>query len=430
MAKSTQSMLNLFSVGAGAQEVAINTFGTLDQSIVVGEGDFIQMAPLRETNRGEATGFEEPTEVYDNGRTYTMAFSPKFCTYNKMAFLMAYALGICTTVAAGTGYKHTITPIAGYVDDDRSNPTFTAAQRLSDDTQWTRFASGAVQSVTETYAPGEWVKIAANLVFSGKYEKVITEEEVADLDNVTAITLSTAVPGATPAERLENIRSIRVQYNGIKDQYISPVSVDDQDPAVITIASLGGAGDTVTYKVLYRHPDPAWLPLPAAISEPNIKVSQVVITIGGSWNGTEFQGGRTICSDLGSLEATFTNDSLDPMQTPCAADPDQQYGGVIKRSGRTQTITLSKELRDVLTGAIFDAEDKIGLEIVADGVVFPGDTEKYSYRRVWPVCAIMDNQLGTDNSRNQETLSLEALEDATYGSTIVVIQNIVAAYAA
>lgn len=430
MAGSTQSMLNLFAVGAGAQEVAINTFGILDQSIVVGAGDFIQMAPLRETNRGEDTGFEEPTEVYDNGRTYKMSFSPKFCTYNKMAFLLSYAFGTCATVAAGTGYKHTITPIARDVDYDRSNPTFTAAQRLSDDTQWTRFASGAVQSVTENYEPGKWVKIAAALVLSGKYDKVVTEEAVTDLDNVTALTLSTAVPGATPAERLANVRTIRVQYNGIKDQYISPVSVDDQDPAVITIASLGGTGDTVTYKVLYRHPDPAWLPLPAAISEPNIKVSQVVITIGGSWNGTEFQGGRTICSDLGSLEAKFTNDGLDPMQTPCAADPDQQYGGIMKRSGRTQTITLSKELRDVLIGAIFDAEDTIGLEIVAEGVTFPGDTEQYSYRRVWPVCAIMDNQLGTSNSRNQETLSLEVLEKAPYESTIAILQNLVPAYAA
>ena len=118
------------------------------------------------------------------------------------------------------------------------------------------------------------------------------------------------------------------------------------------------------------------------------------------------------------------------MQTPCAADPDQQYAGIMKRSGRTQTITLSTELRDGLMGAIYDAEETIGLEVVAEGVVFPGDTEQYLYRRVWPVCAMTDKQFGTNNSRNQETLSLEALEIAPYASSIAFIQNLVATYAA
>lgn len=431
MPVSTQSMLNLFAVSANNAETAINTFQTLDQSIVVGEGDFIQISPLRETNRGEATGFEEPTEFYDNGRTYTMSFSPKYCTYNKLAFIQAFGMGAVTTVAAGTGYKHTITPIEGYLDLDRSNPTFTAAQRSGGGTQWLMCASGAVQSFTETYSPGEWVALSANLVFSGKYEKVVTEEIVQALDNVTELTLPTLVPGATAQERLDAVQSIRVTYNGIEDQYISPVAVSAADPAVITIASLGGGGvDTLDYKVTYRHPDPSWLPLPADISEPNIKVSQIVITIGGSWNGTEFQGGRTVCSDLGSMEVNYNNDGLDPVQTPCAADPDQQYAGIMKRSGVTQTITLSKELRDALMGELFDAEETIGVHVVAEGPVFDGDTENYRYERVWTKCALMDRQFGTENSRNQETISFEVLADATYGSTLGIIQNLVATYAA
>lgn len=427
-------MLNLFAVSAEARETAINTFQTLDQSIVVGEGDFVQLVPMRETNRGEATGYEEPTEMYDNGRTYNMSFSPKFCTYNKLAFILAYCLGSVTSTTVFAGRRHVITPIDGYIDGDRSNPTFTAAQRLGGGTQKMRFASGAVQSMTESYSPGEWVKLSANMAFTGKYEATVYEVTVTDLDNVTSLTLPSNVVGTNAQERLDSVQSIRVEYNGIKDQYVAPVSVTNvagpPATATVTIASLGGTGSTVNYKVLYRPPEPAWGTLPAAVSEPNLKVSQIFITIGGSWNGTAFQGGRTVCSDLGSLEVSFSNDGLEPVQTPCSSDPDQQYAGVMKRTGRTQTVTLSKELRDDLMNAMYNAEENIGLHIIADGPSLGVAGGSYRYERIWPRLAITDRQLSSENSRNQETLTLEALVDPVYGSTIAVIQNLVNTYAA
>lgn len=426
-AKSTQSMLNAVAFSR-TSELAINQFGTIDHALISAEGDFFSLVPMRETNRGEATGEEEPTVSYDNGRTYKFGFSPKFCTYDKLAFMHGFCLGTVVTVAAGTGYKHTITPIDGYVDTDRSNPTTTGAQKLGGGTQYLRLASMAVQSCTETYTPGAWVTFASQMVATGKYEEVVSLETIPDLDNVLALILPTAVPGATDAERLANIDAIRVIYNGIEKQEIQPVAVSDDPLAVITIASLGGVGDTVNYEVVYQHPDPAWLPLPAAVEEPNIRVSQLVITIGGSWNGTAFEGGRVVCSDLGSLVVNYTNDGLEPKMTPCSADVGQEYAGVLKRSGRTQTITLTKELRGALQDALFNKNEYIGIHIVAEGPVFPGDAENYRYERVFPKCAYMDLQKGTADSRNQETISFEVLKGDTYPSTISIIQNLVANY--
>jgi len=428
---SNQSILNLFSMSVASQETAINTEQTLDQSIVVAAGDFAQIVPMRETNRGEATGSEEPTEFYDNGRTYSMSISPKFCNYNMLAAIQAYCMGAVDTTSLTEGYKHTITPIEGFVDNERSNPTFTAAQRLGGGTQYLRLASGAVQSMSETYKPGEWVKLSASMVFTGKYEKGFTTEVVSSGDNATSITLSATVAGSTAAERLDNVQAVRAEQDGIaKQYYLVPTAVSSASPSEVTIPSLGGAGSTnVNYYVLYRSDSVSWLPLPSAIEEPNIKVSNIFITIGGSWNGTEFQGGRTVCSDLGSIEIKYSNDGLDPKMTPCGTDQDQQYAGLLKRTGRTQTITLSKELRDAVMGELYDGLDTIGLHIVTEGPIIDGMTaQRYGYERVFPKLAIMDSQLGSESALNQETLTLEAMNDGSYGSTISMITNNVSQY--
>ena len=426
---SDQSTLNLFAASVVNKETAINTFRACDQSLVVAEGDFIQIVPMRGVNEGDATGTEEPTEFYDDGRSYKMSVSPKYATYNHLAFLLSYGLGACVSSAVTDGYSHVITPIDGFVDNQRSNPTFTAVQRLGGGTEWIRVASGAVQSVSETYEVGSPLAVSANIVFTGKYEKNVREETVYALDNVTSLTLSNEIYGATAAERLDSVASVRVSYNGIDYQYITPT--DSAATSGLTIPSLGGSGSQVAYKVLFRHLNPSWIPLPSAVSEPHIKVTAFYFTIGGSWNGTDFQGGRTICYDFGSLKVDFSNEGLEPKMTPCNPDPDVLYGGLLKRTGRSHTITLDKDLSDALMGALYDSGETIGLHIITEGPLMSGSlTERYSYERVFPRLAMMDRQFSTSDKRNKESLTLRALEDPTYGSTIAKIVNQQAGYAA
>jgi len=423
---NTRSNLNQLAASVGTSETAINTEQTLDQSLLVGADDYLQVVPRRENNADEANGKEEPDLVYDNGQTVNMSANFSKLQPNHAAFMLAYGLGSTATVAAGTGYEHTITPISGDVDNDRSNPTFTAGQRLGETINKTLAASMGVSSTSITFAADDWVTGSAELVGTGKVEHTATEElDINALDNVTSLTLaSVGVQGATDTERLDNVFTVRAYYNGAW-RYLTPTAVSAATPAVITIPSLGGSGASVEYRVLRVATEPAWATFPARVVETPLRVSQMYLTIGGEWDGSAFQGGRQICSRLSSFSWDFSNEGMEPVFTPCAGG---SYAGRMQRESRNQTLSIAQELKDVLAREIMTANEYFGLHVICEGAEYSAG-HKYTLEVIFPRLGILNNPLSSDRSRVAETLDIQVLEDAIYGSVIVKVKNLVSGYA-
>ena len=240
MTRSYMATHDLIAVSANAREMAINVEQALDTTMLAALGDVINLEHRRESNEGEATGKEEPDTLYDLGSLANWSANFEKAQPQHFAFLLAYALGVCASAAAGTGKQHTITPIDGDLDDDRSMPSFTAAQRYGDNVLRRRFASMFVDAVSASFAKDSWCKITGTIKATGKYTDNNAKENVTDAMNATTLTLAAlAIQDDTPASaatRLENVQQIRaLKPNSGEYQDVAFSAVSAATPAVITI---------------------------------------------------------------------------------------------------------------------------------------------------------------------------------------------------
>lgn len=424
--RSFRATKNLLAVSANNKETAINTEQTLDTSMLVDLSDVINLNPRRETNAEEATGREEPDTVYDLGGLAEADLNFNKAQPQHFAFLMAYALGTVSTAAAGTGYEHTITPIDGDEDDDRSNPSFTAAQRFGDTVLKRRFASMFVDSLSAKFSKDDWCKISAKVIGTGKKTDNVTEESITAAPDATSLTLAAnAVEGADAATRLDNVQRIRVELASGVWTEVSYSAVSDATPAVITISAPDEAGDNVTYKVLYIAEESGWMTFPSRVTETPLRVAQMTMKLGGAWNGSTFAGGREMTAEIRNVEWNFGN-KMEVEFVPGAGDI---YAAKAFRPAREQTIKMDREFREYILQQHIDDNDDFGLYILAEGAIF--DTpHKYQVELIFPKVAVLTAPLSVDGKRLAEAGDLIVLEDETYGSVIAKVKNLQATYAA
>lgn len=420
-----RSSLNLMAISAGSREAGINSYQTLDQSILVGNGDYLNLDPRREDNAEESNGREEADTIYDNGATASGQFTFEKLQPNYAAIMLAYGLGACTTVAAGSGYQHTITPIDGDVDIARSNPSFTAGQRVGKTINKRRLGSCFVDSATINFSADSWVSGNCSIKATGAHEDTVIEETVNALNNTNTLNLAAnGVQGATAEERLDSVQVVRaVVVAGY--QFATVTDVSAATPAVITIDPLSGDGlSNVDYKILYTPVEPAWATFPARVIETPMRVAQACLYLGGSWDGSAFVGGDTVSATLQSLEYTLNNNmSVD--FTMCAGG---SYAGRGFRQGRTQTIRLNRNMRNMLLQRYMDANEYFGLHLLCEGAEF--DTgHKYTLELIFPRLGVLSAPISTNNKIIAEAGDLKVLEDLSYGSVIVRVKNLVPGYA-
>jgi hypothetical protein len=417
---------NLLAVSANLRETAINTEQTLDLSLLVDQGDVLDLERRRENNQSEMTGKEEPDTVYDLGNK-----SMGKLTFNKaqpqhFAFIMGYGLGSVATAAAGaTGYQHTCTPIANDLDLKRSNPSFTGAMRYGDTVLKRRFASLFIDSFTASFSKDDWCKINASLKGTGKVSDNITEETVSALDNALSLTLAAnAVQGGTAQARLDNVQAIKALYGGVwVDVTYSAVSA--ATPAVITITSVGGAGAAISYKVLYIPTEPAWCTFPSRVAETPLRVAQCTFNMGGAWGGAAFTGGRTMSSEVQSLEWTCNNG----LEIDFVMGAGDAYADRCFRPQRTQTLKVNREFRDYIMQQHIDDNDTFGAYLLARGALYEAG-HYYEVELIFPKLGILSAPLSVDGKRLAEAGDLIVLQDDTYGSVIARVKNLQATYAA
>jgi hypothetical protein len=423
--RSIRANNNLLAVSAYGKETAINTEHAFDISLPVDMESIITLDQRREDNSNEATGLEEPDQIYDNGALSQASFSFSKAQPQHFAFVLAYALGSIASTAAGSGYLHTITPIDGEEDDDRSVPSFSAMQRLGEILK-RRFISMFIDGFTATFAKDDWVKLSADLKGTGKYVDNVTEETISYAGNGTSLTLAAnAVQGATAAERLDNVQRIKAETAAGVWTEVAYTAVSSATPAVITIVAPAVPADAISFKVLYVPEEAAAFTFPAKVQETPLRVAQLTVNMGGKWNGTTFSGGRALSSEVNSLEWKFAN-NLEVEFVPGAGGA---YAAGCYRPGRTQSVTLDRKMMDFILQQHVIANDTFGLRILCEGAIYDSP-HKYQVEIIFPKIGVLKADPKVDNKRNTETAELQVMQDATYGSVIVKIKNLQAAYAA
>ena len=413
---------NLLAVSANAAETAINTEQTLDTSLLVDKSTIISLTPKRESNKDELTGLEEADTIYDLGNlaNSTLPFSKAQAQH--FGFGYAFALGSRSVAAYGTGYKHTIIPTSSM-----DLPGFTGAQRLGSTIMKRRFASLYVDQLTATFAKDSWAKLSLGIKGTGKYTDNMFKENVTAAYNATSLTLAAkGVEGATAGLRVDNIHQVRVLVPAT-GEYVDVVvtAVSAATPAVLTIVAPGVAATSTTYEVLYTPTESGWMTFPSRVVEPPLRVTDLVITLGGKWSGTAFLGGRSLSQEVDSIEHVINN-NLTVENRPGGTG---SYANYAIRQGREQTLKLTRQMRDfILQQRIVDNE-YFGVRMKATGAEF--ETGKnYYVDVVFPKCAVLNAPISVGGNELSEAGDLQVLQDATYGSVLVEIANKVTAYAA
>jgi hypothetical protein len=417
---------DLVAVSAYAKETAINTEQTLDLTVLTALGDIINLEYRRESNENEATGHEEPDTIYDLGNLASGSFNFEKAQPQHFALLAAFGLGSIASAAAGSGYQHTITPIDGDLDEDRSLPSFTAAQRYGKTVLKRRFASMFVDSLTATFARDSWCKISGAIKGTGKKTDNVVEETVNAYIDGTSLTLATAaVEGATAAERLQNVQRIRVELTTGVWTEVAFSAVSAATPAVITITAPGATHDLKDFKILYIADEAAWCTFPSRVNETPLRVSEMTLKVGGTWTGSAFSGGRELQAEMKQIEWSFNN-NLEIQFVPGAGG---SYASRAIRNGRQQKIKLDREFREFILQQHMEDNDTLGLYILAEGAVYDSP-HKYQVEIIFPKVGVLSSPISVDGKRLAEAGDLQVLEDDTYGSVIVKVKNLQATYAA
>jgi hypothetical protein len=409
-------------VSANLKEAALNTEQTLDTSMLVAMATILQLDPRRESNADELTGKEEPDSVYDLGALTGGDMNFDKAQAQHFGFGYAYGLGSPADGAAwGTGYKHIITPAEGL-----TLPSFTAAMRIGKTIFKRRFAGMHVDQLTATFAKDSWAKVALAVKGTGKNSSNITKETVNAAYNATSLTLAAnGVQGLTPAERLDNVHHIRVKVP-TTEEWVDVVfsAVSDATPAEITITPPGGAATLCDYEIIYSPTAVAWESFPGRVSEPPLRVTDLVVKIGAKWDGSAVTGGHLLAEEIESIEHVLNNQLLIEFRVGGTGS----YANYAVRQGRIQTIRLNRQARDYILQRKMTDNEYFVVYMKATGAEF--ETGKnYFVEIVCPRCNVLKSPVSVGGKFLGEAGDLVVLQDDTYGSVKVTVGNKVSGYA-
>ncbi len=407
------SDFNLFAVSANAKETALNTPQTLDTTLPVDKGNVINIMPRREDNRDMLTGKEEPDELYAKGQTSEGPMEVSKAMAQHLAIGYGFALGNVSSVAAGTGKKHTITKAA-------TGPLpLTAGQRLGANAAKRRFASIFIDSLTASFERDGFAKLSLGLKGTGMVDENVTEETVSALNDTTTITVATAVHD----DDVDSIHGIFATEDTGEEVDVTVVSVDGTD---ITIVALGGDGlSNLDYRVVYVPTEPAWCTFPSRIIEPPLKVANMVAKLNAKWDGSVITGGHDIATELKSIEHTLTR-GIEPIFSPGGTG---DYADLVQWAALEQKLAINREFRDYLVQQHLKNNDYLVIQVKLVGPEYEAGYA-YEFELIFPKVGILAAPISVDGRIVAEAGDLQVLEDSTYGSVQATVQNKVAAYAA
>ncbi|RJR48279.1 MAG: hypothetical protein C4567_00180 [Deltaproteobacteria bacterium] len=430
MTRSIRNFLathNLLAVSAQLQEPAINSEQELDTLMLADLSSVLNYRSLKVPNREELTGKEEADRLHDLGGSVGGSLTFSRAQPQHFAFLLAFCLGQVETAALGGGFRHVIRPRSGEVDEARSNPSFTAAMRFGRQVLKRRFASCFIDQVRAEFPKDGWAKISGTLKGTGKVSDNTQVEEVAAPFNSSSLTLAIlGVAGESAGERLSNVQAVQVLNPETQAwEEVSYSAVSASVPGVITISPPGSTATATTFRVYYLPPESGWMVLPPRVEEPPLKVSRMQVNLGGRWDGSAILGGHQLNAELRRLSWTYDN-HLTPERTPGAG---VEYANRSFRAGREQKLEFDRDFRDFLLAQHLKDNDTLTVHLLAQGPELePG--LNYQVELIFPKVGVLAAPVKVAQRRLAEEVEFAVLEDDTYGSVIVRVQNMVGGYAA
>jgi hypothetical protein len=283
-----------------------------------------------------------------------------------------------------------------------------------------------VDQVRVEFAKDGWAKISGGVKGTGKVTENTEIEDVTAAYNTNSLSLAeNEVEGSSAAERLANVQAIKVLNPATQAwDEVSYTAVSADSPAMVTIDPPGGSSSLTPYRIYYLPRESGWMAFPDRVEEPPLKVSQLTVNLGGRWTGNSFTGGYTLAAELRRVLWNFRN-HLSPERTPGGGD----WANRAFRTGREQKLTFDRDFRDFLVGQSLKDNDYFGIYLKAVGPEFePG--VPYQVEIIFPRVAVSAAPVRVAQRRLAEEVEFAVLEDDTYGSVIVQVQNQVSSYAA
>jgi hypothetical protein len=429
MINSYIGIFDLLAVSANVQQTVMGSPQTLDTVMEVDAANVMNLDTRREDNSDALTGHVEADTIYNLGALskFSIAFSRAEAQH--FAFLYAYALGLCTDTAWGSGYKHVITPA-----DPGVPPFFTGAFRYGKTIVKGLFSDLLISSVTSTFAKDKWLTLKADINGSGLFASTVIEESVSADYNATSLTLAAnGVQGADAPTRLSNVQRIRVQ-DPVTLEWVQVAysAVSAATPAVITITAPGSTATSTTYKILYDPIEPAWATFPNRLVESPLRVSNTVMKLGGLWDpvGLNYLGGYTLADEIESIEHTITNTDQIEMRIGGTGE----YANYALRVDRKQTLKLTRQMRDYMLqnyiGIGQGNAQTFAVRLTATGDSF-ATGQNYHVDMVFPVVGVLSAPISIADKVVAEAGDLLPMYDPISGYSVrVEIGNTGPTYAA
>jgi hypothetical protein len=329
------------------------------------------------------------------------------------------------TVAAGSGYQHTITPLSRGIDDARELPSMSMLTRMGETVLKRRLASFFVDQVTSTFAMDDWVKISGTLQGTGKHEDSVVEEIVLAAGTINSLILAAnGVQGSTAAERLDSIHRIRAEVTTGSWTEVEFTAVSAVTPAAITIVAPTAGADVIKFKVLYAPIESADFTFPARVVESPLRVAEMSFNLGGAWDGSAFVGGKAMGAELRNIQCSLSNNS----KVSFVPGGGGSYASMHERGGRKQTIKVDRSFRDFIFQQHIKDNDQLGCYIKCLGAEY--DTgHNYQVEIIYPKLGLLSAPISVSDKKLAESGDFVVLEDSTYGSVIVRVKNLWPGYA-
>jgi hypothetical protein len=420
---------NMIAVSAQSAQTDINTPQDLDTLLLLPKTALFALDKTIDSNKDKATGYEETTERYDKGARSSITFNFDQARIKDLGFLLTYHFGKDTPAAWGTGYKHVIAP-------DKTKfeapvfPCFTAAQQIGNAISKKRYSDLFVDTLKTTWKKDSFLAVEGGIKGSGMEDvNVISEPEVIAgfYDDTTLTLAANGVQGATAAARLDSIHQVLVQVPvTLEWKPVVCTAASAATPSILTITAPGGVHTATNFKVLYVPTEPAWATFPAIVAAPPVLVGNMILNIGGKWDGTNIVGGDTIDKQFSQVVHSSQNGMILEPRPSNGANP--LIANYACRGQRTQTLEIDKDMRDFILQQKFRSMDEFVVYLKATGPEF--ETGKnYFVEACFPKVGISKIPEKVNGKVIGETVTMEIMEDPTYGSVQYTVADLVAQYA-
>ncbi|GEM_PF-2850603 len=428
MSINVKELSDLFVVSKKKQVVngsvsAAENPATADYLIAFDEGSKIDISETRENNQAEKTGYWEPTRIETGEKEAAGTLTQNKSQPATLAWAFAMMCNDHADATAGTtGHVHTSQMTYGI-----EPAYFTAVHQKGDIADMRRHVGVMIDTLGLTMTKGANLAATVGVKGLGKTDNRRITEVVSALDNVTTISYTNDIHD----ESVDNVTVwADTTGDGTPDKKVT-VTVVDNTNNDLTITSLGGAGSSVDYHLVYTADKLVtgytWSDLSSIskIDEFRPRTRDIQLILGGSYDGTDIVGGEIAKCEISSVNYNYAANSVSQKcfrGSSTAIDHSSHVDvGLIN-----QTLTVDREIKDFIMDYWHESNMYPAFKIHAVSPVEFESGHNYEIEIIIPKVGFTDNQQNVVEGKWSTQSSLTILKDDSvndYPSIIFKVKN-------